>query len=70
MKPAEIPWSEADAAYVIEATGVFTNIDGANAHLTGGAKKVIITAPSNDAPMFVLGVNEESYDPSSMQIIR
>ena len=69
MKPEQIPWAESGAAYVIEATGVFTSTDGAKAHLTGGAKKVIITAPSNDAPMFVMGVNEENYDPS-MQVIR
>jgi glyceraldehyde 3-phosphate dehydrogenase len=68
MKPDQIPWAEAGAEYIIEATGVFTSADGAKAHLVGGGKKVIITAPSNDAPMFVMGVNEKCYD-SSMQII-
>eukprot|EP00188_Purpureofilum_apyrenoidigerum_P000108 Plantae.Rhodophyta-Purpureofilum_apyrenoidigerum.ctg1039.p2 GENE.Plantae.Rhodophyta-Purpureofilum_apyrenoidigerum.ctg1039~~Plantae.Rhodophyta-Purpureofilum_apyrenoidigerum.ctg1039.p2 ORF type:complete len:341 (-),score=67.86 Plantae.Rhodophyta-Purpureofilum_apyrenoidigerum.ctg1039:86-1108(-) len=59
--PNEIPWAEAGATYVVEATGVFTTSDKAKAHFTGGAKKVVISAPSADAPMFVCGVNEQSY---------
>ncbi|KAH7420867.1 hypothetical protein KP509_13G026600 [Ceratopteris richardii] len=66
--PSEIPWSDAGADYVVEASGVFTTIDKASAHLKGGAKKVIISAPSADAPMFVMGVNEGSYKPE-MQIV-
>lgn len=69
MKPETIPWASAGAEYVVEATGVFTSTDSAKAHIKGGAKKVIITAPSNDAPMFVMGVNETSYNPS-MEVIR
>ena len=66
--PANIQWGSAGAEYVVESTGVFTTIDKASAHLKGGAKKVVISAPSADAPMFVCGVNLDAYKPE-MQIV-
>ncbi|KAG9961677.1 glyceraldehyde-3-phosphate dehydrogenase, partial [Aureobasidium melanogenum] len=66
--PANIPWAETGAYYVVESTGVFTTTEKASAHLKGGAKKVVISAPSADAPMFVMGVNEKSYK-SDIQVL-
>lgn len=66
--PANIKWSESGAEYVVESTGVFTTTEKAKAHLNGGAKKVVISAPSADAPMFVMGVNEKTYK-SDIQVL-
>merc|ERR1711959_844513 len=66
--PSAINWGSAGADYVVESTGVFTSQEAAAKHMEGGAKKVVISAPSADAPMFVMGVNEETYD-SSMNIV-
>ncbi len=60
--PANIDWKVCGAKYIAEATGVFTTTEKAKVHIKGGAKKVVITAPSADAPMFVCGVNLDKYD--------
>ena len=67
-EPANIPWGEVGAEYVLECSGVFTTIETASEHLKGGAKKVIISAPSKDAPMFVMGVNNDTYT-SDMTVV-
>ncbi|BFZ54421.1 hypothetical protein PYCC9005_001457 [Savitreella phatthalungensis] len=66
--PSNIPWGKHEVYAVVESTGVFTTIDKAQAHINGGAQKVVISAPSADAPMFVCGVNLDAYKPD-MKII-
>jgi len=68
--PKEIPWKQYGVDIVIESTGVFTKIANASQHIhANGAKKVLISAPSEDAPMFVYGVNHEKYDPATMHVV-
>lgn len=59
--PAKLDWGAIGAEYVVESTGLFTLTDKAQGHITAGAKKVVISAPSKDAPMYVMGVNEDKY---------
>jgi glyceraldehyde 3-phosphate dehydrogenase len=68
--PGQIPWQEMEASYVIEATGRFASADKASAHLKGGAKRVIITAPAKgEVRTIVMGVNEDSYDPANDRVV-
>ncbi|HZC68586.1 MAG TPA: type I glyceraldehyde-3-phosphate dehydrogenase [Nitrospirales bacterium] len=68
--PKDLPWRNLGVDYVIESTGRFTNRDAAAKHLAAGAKRVIVSAPSNDADVtLVLGVNEKVYDPKVHQIV-
>jgi len=62
--PSLLPWKEVGVDFVVESTGAFTTTEKASAHLRAGASKVVISAPSADAPMFVMGVNHTNYDPS------
>jgi glyceraldehyde 3-phosphate dehydrogenase len=64
MDPGNIQWGNSGADYIIESTGAFLATEKASLHLKGGAKKVICSAPSPDAPMYVMGVNHHEYDPS------
>uniref|UniRef100_A0A6A7GA77 Glyceraldehyde-3-phosphate dehydrogenase n=1 Tax=Hirondellea gigas TaxID=1518452 RepID=A0A6A7GA77_9CRUS len=68
MNPEQIPWSEYGVDIVVESTGIFITIDKASAHLRAGARKVVISAPSVDAPMFVMSVNQSSYIPNTAVI--
>ncbi|MEM7185618.1 MAG: type I glyceraldehyde-3-phosphate dehydrogenase [Bacteroidota bacterium] len=61
--PADLKWDAVGAEIIIDCTGIFTTLDTANAHLEAGAKKVVISAPSKDAPMFVMGVNHQDVKP-------
>ena len=71
--PEELPWGRNGAEYVVESTGLFTDLEGASKHLKAGAKRVIISAPTkakdDEIPTFVLGVNATKYDPAKHKIV-
>ncbi|MGB9894573.1 MAG: type I glyceraldehyde-3-phosphate dehydrogenase, partial [Thermoproteota archaeon] len=68
--PSQLPWRDLGVEYVLESTGLFTKLQDASKHISAGARKVVISAPSEEAtPTFVLGVNEEKYDPENHNII-
>ena len=68
--PADLPWGELEIDVVIESTGIFTSREAASAHLSAGAKRVIISAPSGDADAtFVMGVNEDTFNPATDLVI-
>ncbi|MCI5122591.1 MAG: type I glyceraldehyde-3-phosphate dehydrogenase, partial [Candidatus Electrothrix sp. AUS4] len=69
-KPADIPWKEMGAEYVLECTGLFRDLETAGAHIDAGASKVIISAPAKGGvKTFVMGVNEDEYDPTEHHIV-
>ncbi|MGF1634174.1 MAG: type I glyceraldehyde-3-phosphate dehydrogenase [Phycisphaerae bacterium] len=70
--PANLPWGKLGAEYVVESTGLFTEYDAAKKHIAGGAKKVVISAPTKSpeqVPTLLIGVNEDQYDPSKHDIV-
>ncbi len=70
--PEELPWKELGVDYVVEATGLFTTFDTASKHLSAGAKRVVLSAPTKDpekVPTYVMGVNHEKYNPATDLIV-
>jgi glyceraldehyde 3-phosphate dehydrogenase len=67
--PTKLPWKDLGVDVVLECTGKFADLEGAKKHITAGAKKVIISAPGEGTPSFILGVNEEKYDPKKDNVV-
>ncbi len=71
--PAQLPWKDLGVDYVLESTGLFTDLDGASKHIAAGAKRVLLSAPTkaqpDQVPTFCLGVNAEQYDPAKHAIL-
>ncbi len=68
--PAKLPWKQLGVDYVIESTGHFANKEGAEKHLQAGAKRVVISAPAKgDIPIYVMGVNQEQFNPDQDRIV-
>ncbi|TGK30876.1 type I glyceraldehyde-3-phosphate dehydrogenase [Leptospira gomenensis] len=69
--PEKLPWKDLKVDFVIESTGLFTDKAGAEKHIKAGAKKVVISAPAKDkdVPTFVMGVNQEKYNPSNDHVV-
>lgn len=68
--PTKLPWKDLNVDYVIESTGLFINLEDAKKHLVGGAKRVVISAPAKgDVPTFVMGVNNQNYNPKTDHVV-
>src|SRR6266436_7840760 len=69
-EPSLLPWKQMGVDFVIESTGLFTDVEKASGHLAAGAKRVIISAPAKgDCPTLVMGVNEQKYDPKTHHVV-
>uniref|UniRef100_G1Q7H1 Glyceraldehyde-3-phosphate dehydrogenase, testis-specific n=1 Tax=Myotis lucifugus TaxID=59463 RepID=G1Q7H1_MYOLU len=68
-QPREIPWKSVGSPFVVESAGVYLSQEEVSNHIQAGALRVVISAPSPDAPIFVMGVNEKDYNPDSMKIV-
>merc|ERR1711879_846035 len=67
--PAAMPWKDMDVEVIIESTGAFNSLEGGSKHLDAGAKKVVLTAPGSNCPIYVVGVNEGDYDPENDVVV-
>merc|ERR1719238_2125947 len=67
--PAAMPWKDMDVEVIIESTGAFNSLEGGSKHLDAGAKKVVLTAPGKNCPTYVVGVNENDYNPETDVVV-